>query len=250
MNIITPKYNYVKGSKVCNKGKMGDLLKTLATNIESGILSAMLIFSVFFIYTFRKKVPQWAASLIKLDVRSESIKISSLRDHDIFSTCARVRKQVELMKFYTGGEYDATKTKMCADFAKHKVKICGKRIYALIDTDLSTYTPDALKKLILAEQSKMHEEYVALIKSDWLSKGIMQEDVDYVVELFEKFRYDVIVSFEHRINSIFGSTYHKNNFERLLAVFEMWSMGIDLLPKDMLTTFESLNGKFKKIKFK
>lgn len=246
MSIIALKYNY----KECNKVKMGDLFKTLATNIESGILSAGLIFSVFFIYTFRKKVPQWVASLFKIDVRSESDKILSLRNHDIFSTCIRVKKQVELMKFYTGGEYDATKTRMCGDFARHKVKVCGNRIYALLDNDLSSYTADALKKLILSEQSKMHEEYVALIKSDWLSKGIIQEDVDYVVELFEKFRYDVIVSFEHRINSIFGSTYHKNNFERLLAVFEMWSMGIDLLPKDMLTTFETLNGKFKEINFK
>ena len=35
----------------------------------------------------------------------------------------------------------------------------------------------------------------------------------------------------------------------MLAVFEMWAMGIDLLPRDMLTTFESLNGKFKDIKY-
>ena len=35
----------------------------------------------------------------------------------------------------------------------------------------------------------------------------------------------------------------------MLAVLEMWAMGIDLLPRDMSTTFESLNGKFKDIKY-
>ena len=67
--------------------------------------------------------------------------------------------------------------------------------------------------------------------------------------LFEKFRYDVVRSFEFRVNSIFGSEFHENNTEKLLAVFEMWSMGIDLLPKDLSTTIESLNGKFQEIKY-
>ena len=154
------------------------------------------------------------------------------------------------MKFYTDGKYDGTKTRMCGDFAKHKVEVCSKRIEEFVSDDLFRLNPDALKKLIFALQSAMHEEYVAKIKADWLSKGIPQEDVDYVIVLFEKFRYDVIMSFENRINAIFGSTYHRDNFDRVLGVLEMWSMGIDLLPKDMLTTFETLNGRFTKIKYK
>jgi len=35
----------------------------------------------------------------------------------------------------------------------------------------------------------------------------------------------------------------------VLAIFDMWAMGIDLLPKDMQTTFENLNGTFKDIKY-
>ena len=108
---------------------------------------------------------------------------------------------------------------------------------------------DELKKLILDEQNNMHREYIKAIRIEWDLKGVEVGDVDYVIHLFEKFRYDVIVSFEHRINSIFGSTYNENNFELMLAVLEMWAMGIDLLPKDMQTTFESLNGKFKDIKY-
>ena len=108
---------------------------------------------------------------------------------------------------------------------------------------------DKLKKFILLEQGDMHREYIKAIRIEWDLKGVSPQDVDYVIHLFEKFRYDVIVSFEHRINSIFGSTYNKDNFALMLAVLEMWAMGIDLLPRDMSTTFESLNGKFKDIKY-
>jgi len=226
---------------------MEAILKKLADNIEGSVVSSILLFAIAFIYIFRKSVPNWIDMILKR--KKEEKHINKLKDHDIFSTCARVKTEVHLMKFYTDGEYDATKTRMCGDFARHKVEVCSKRIEEFVSDDLFKLNPDALKKLIFALQAAMHEEYVAKIKTDWLSKGIPQEDVDYVIMLFEKFRYDVIMSFENRINAIFGSTYHRDNFDRVLAVLEMWSMGIDLLPKDMLTTFETLNGKFKKIKY-
>jgi hypothetical protein len=227
---------------------MEAILQILAENIEGSIVSSILLFSITFIYIFRKNIPQWIN--IILNKGKEKKTIDNLKDHDIFSTCSRVKTEVHLMKFYTDGKYDVTKTRMCGDFAKHKVEVCSKRIDEFVSDDLLKINADALKKLIFALQTAMHEEYVAKIKTDWLSKGIPQDDVDYVIVLFEKFRYDVIMSFENRINAIFGSTFHRDNFDRVLAVLEMWSMGIDLLPKDMLTTFETLNGRFTKIKYK
>jgi hypothetical protein len=115
--------------------------------------------------------------------------------------------------------------------------------------NIDNMNKDKLKLFVLDEQRFMHEEYINSIIKEWKLKGIQSEDIDYIVRLFEKFRYDVVVSFEHRINSIFGNSYNDTNFSLMLAVFEMWAMGIDLLPRDMQTTFESLNGKFKNLKY-
>jgi hypothetical protein len=115
--------------------------------------------------------------------------------------------------------------------------------------NIDNMNKDKLKLFVLDEQRLMHEEYINCIIKEWKLKGIQSEDIDYIVRLFEKFRYDVVVSFEHRINSIFGNSYNDTNFSLILAVFEMWAMGIDLLPRDMQTTFESLNGKFKNLKY-
>lgn len=176
--------------------------------------------------------------------------IIDLENHDVFSTLVRVRNEVANLKFYTHGEYDKVKTRMCYDFTKHKSMKCSSRMLDIIRTrGIDDMDRDELKRLILSEQNYMHLEYIKAIRIEWDLKGVDSKDIDYVIHLFEKFRYDVIVSFEHRINSIFGSTYNKNNFTLMLAVFEMWAMGIDLLPRDMSTTFESLNGKFKDIKY-
>ncbi len=196
-------------------------------------------------------LPPFINSLIKLAKKSKSKrKISELQNHDIFSTMNRVRNGVGNLKFFTHGEYDKVKTRMCYDFAKHKTLKCSVRMMDLLRTrNIDTMDRDELKKLILEEQDNMHRDYIKAIKIEWDLKGVEPKDVDYVIHLFESFRYDVVVSFEYRINSIFGSTYNENNFELMLAVLEMWAMGIDLLPRDMQTTFESLNGKFRDIKY-
>lgn len=196
-------------------------------------------------------LPPFINSLIKLLRKSKSKrKISELQNHDIFSTMNRVRNEVGNLKFFTHGEYDKVKTRMCYDFAKHKTLKCSARMMDLLRTrNIDSMDRDELKKLILEEQDNMHRDYIKAIKIEWDLKGVEPKDVEYVIHLFESFRYDVVVSFEHRINSIFGSTYNENNFELMLAVLEMWAMGIDLLPRDMHTTFESLNGKFRDIKY-
>ena len=193
-------------------------------------------------------IPQFIKTIFKK--KEKKRLIIQLENHDVFSTLVRVRNEVANLKFYTHGEYDKIKTRMCYDFTKHKSIKCSVRMLELIRTKgIDTMDRDELKKLILDEQNYMHREYIKSIRIEWDLKGVDPQDVDYVIHLFEKFRYDVIVSFEHRINSIFGSSYNKDNFSLMLAVLEMWAMGIDLLPRDMSTTFESLNGKFKDIKY-
>ena len=193
-------------------------------------------------------IPPFVKTLFKK--KEKKRLIIDLENHDIFSTLVRVRNEVANLKFYTHGEYDKVKTRMCYDFTKHKSIKCSARMLEIIRTrNIDSMDRDELKRLILDEQNYMHMEYIKAIRIEWDLKGVEPKDVDYVIHLFEKFRYDVIVSFEHRINSIFGSSYNKDNFAIMLAILGMWAMGIDLLPRDMQTTFESLNGKFKDIKY-
>mgnify|MGYP000029218113 CR=1 FL=1 len=195
-------------------------------------------------------IPAIIKSVINLVGKRKKKKVNELSNHDVFNTLVRVKNEVANMKFYTHGQYDKVKSKMCLDFTKYKTEVCGSRMKSLLNTrNIDKINKDKLKRIILEEQNLMHEEYIRAIIKDWSYKGISQTDIDYIIQLFEKFRYDVVVSFEHRINSIFGNSYNETNFGLMLAVFEMWAMGIDLLPRDMQTTFESLNGKFKDIKY-
>jgi len=223
-------------------------LESILSSKLSPIMIFILVVLIVILYYFHKPITTWLTSLIK--IKEKPRDITSLKAHDIFNTLQRVKQEVSYMKFYTNGVFDANKSRMCSDFAKFKCNVCTDKFLEFLDNDFSDINPDQLKGLILKEMWGMHAEYIKQIRGFWLEKGIKHDDVDYVIELFEKFRYDVVVSFQNRIDGIFASSYHKNNFEKILACYEMYSMGIDLLPKDMLTTFEALNGRFANIKYK
>lgn len=176
-------------------------------------------------------------------------KIADLKNHDIFNTCERIKHEIKFTKFYTHGTFDAVKTKMCVDFTTFKANVCLKRFREFLDNNLESLSYDELKSEILREMGDVHAEYIAATRTLWLSKGITTADVDYIIEIFEKFRYDVVVSFQHRVDSIFASSYHRTRFDKILACYDMFAMGLDLLPRDMQTTFEALNGKFKEIQY-
>jgi len=230
---------------------MEDILISVFSKIENQYLVAFVFVSLFLFFILKKEIQDKFKELF-LKKKEEVVlpKISDLDSHDIFSTFRRVTAEVGNMKFYTDQEYDSSKTRMCYDFTVQKSRFCELHMKEIIETKgLSEMSTDKLKQFVLSKQMQMHQDYVKEIKGIWLGKGISVEDVDYVIALFEKFRFDVIRSFEHRIAAIFGSSFHPNNFERMLAIFDMWAMGIDLLPKDMNTTFEYLNGKFKDINY-
>ncbi len=222
-------------------------ISDIAKVIDHPWILFFLIVVIMFMWIFRKGI---SSKLFSQKQKQAKYKIKSLENHNVFSTLEQIKMEVSHMKFYTDSYYDTTKTKMCEDFTIVKSNVCSKWMNNFLKYEgIDTMERDKLKKVILDLQTNMHEEYIRDIREMWLERKIKVKDVDYIIRLFEKFRYDVVKSFENRIDSIFGSNNYQSNYYLTLAVFEMWAMGIDLLPRDMHTTFENLNGKFKDIKY-
>ena len=227
---------------------MGEILKYFGGYGLSPWMVFILVLIIVVSYFYKKQIQDWLSSFVKRKNKKEN-KISDLKNHDLFNTLQRVKQEVKVLKFYTDGEIDVTKIRMCQDFTNFKCDICSNAFHKFIEEDLEALSYDELKSKMLNDMWQMHNDYIAAIKNHWLDKNIQKEDVDYVVELFERFRYDVVQSFQNRIDAIFASSYHKTKFEKVLGCYDMFAMGIDLLPKDLQTTFETLNGRFKKIKY-
>ena len=227
------------------------LIKIIET-IDNPILLANIFIFIVLAFLFKKDLSTLFNKLFISNKKPlpKQHKISHLNNHDVFSALNRAVNEVRVMKFYTHGEYDEVKSRMCYDFTEQKAKYCIIRMREILETPNIDKMPlDKLRALVVTAQNQMHTNYINAIRNQWYSKGIPEDDVDYIVHLFEKFRYDVVNAFDHRITSTFGSGFNRTNFDIMLSIFDMWAMGVDLLPKDMNTTFESLNGRFKSINY-
>lgn len=207
----------------------------------------ILILLGLLLYYFHKPIIELLKG-IKFRDKNKDVKL--LKSHDIFNTLERVKQEGMFIKFYSHGKYDKNKSKMCSDFVKYKCEVCFDRFNKFLDKNLENINSAELKQMMLAELWSMHAEYVGQIKTHWIDKGITKEDVDYVVDLFETFRHSVIMSFQYRTDSIFSCEHYDTNFKKILACYDCFAFGIDLLPKDLQDTFETVNGKFADIPYK
>lgn len=185
---------------------------------------------------------------IRSDRSSAIAKHKKLVKHDIFQVIEIVRKECSIHSFYTDRSYDETKTKMFREFMNYKLDSIRDHFILMINESGKCESPQELKVLILKTLRYITEEYIANTKNNFLSKGIKIKDANYVVDIFESWRLPTIKAIGERVNSIFSSNYHKNNYQRLLASLEVISVAIDLIPRDGVASFDEINGKFKKIK--
>ena len=207
----------------------------------------VLVVLVVILYYFHKPITAWVTSLIKGKEKLQEIK--ALKSHDLFSTLQRVKQEAMFLKFYSHGLFDETKSRMCTDFVKFKSDVCNEKFEEFLNHDFTKLSSDELKQLTLSSLWNMHQIYIDKIRTNWLSKGIKKDDVDYVIQLFESFRYPVVIGFQHRVDAIFSCEHYDNHFKKILACYNIFSFGIDLLPKDLQDTFEAINGKFANINY-
>lgn len=222
---------------------------------SSSTIEVAIVFLVFTAIAFlRKKIADlilsiWNNFSLSLDFKNESKQIRELRHHDIFRTIERVRIITNKHKFYHGEDLDVTKSEMFKDFMSFKLNFIAYHFKILIDKAADAKDNEHLKALCFDAVTIATKDYLNRTKAHFLESGISVKDADYVTDLFERWRLETITSVQNRINSVFSSKFHKSKYENLLAVLELISMAIDLIPKDGIGAFNSFNGKFKNIEY-
>tara|TARA_R110002012_G_scaffold154469_2_gene314815 strand:- start:621 stop:1325 length:705 start_codon:yes stop_codon:yes gene_type:complete len=219
--------------------------------IENLIAIAIIIVAIVFwaaIRTFSKEQFYMFRSYIFNNRQNKKLK--TLRYHDMFRTINDVRTETSKATFYTDGELDVTKGRMFADFMDFKLNAVSLAFLDVIERAGAARNDDHLKNMIQDAVMDSVKAYILRTENHFLRKGIPIEDAKYAVSVFEEWRVETIKSVTNEIKNIFSSEFHVGKYEKLLAVLQVISMAISLIPKDGKAAFNSMNGKFKKIKYK
>ena len=196
---------------------------------------------------FPTKIKTWSESIL---TNKESKRIAELEYHDVFTTIRDVRQLTNKVVFYTDGELDVTKGRMFSDFMNYKLDAVRDSFLHVIIKAVKARNHDHLKSIIQDAVGNSIREYMLKTENHFLRSGVPLADAKYAIELFEEWREETVKSVKNEIQNIFASRFHKTKYDRLLAVLQVLSMAISLIPKDGKAAFNSMNGKFKQIKYK
>jgi hypothetical protein len=235
---------------------MEDIVKLFVDKLSAlgPVLTFFFMLAVTIIVAYKKQIGDLFHGVKVTKLFSKPVEEATYEDlnaHDLFNVIEDVRATTKFYEFTN----DVNKTKIFHDFIGLMLDEIRRNFKSLIqevnqlNRNKKEVTRDELKQVIMKTLVIIVENYCDKAERHLIDKGLSKVDAEYVVDLFEQWRSETRASINSRINAIFASSFHQTNFSRTLAVFELISVSVSLIPKDGIRSFESMNGKFKTITY-
>jgi hypothetical protein len=197
---------------------------------------------------------KWFGDIIGYKIKKTNPNQPKLINHNIFNIIEEVRNDIRRVEFFIDKDElinDHTKELMFIDFMNHKLDSTYDHTYRFIsqEDDLIHVTKTDLHNRMVVLVNTIIMEYTSNTRNTFLNKGLTLKDADYVLGLFEEWRYDTVKAMKYQIDYLFSSEYHPTNYDILLGLLEIIAFSILLIPKDGIQSFNAFNGKFSEIDY-
>jgi len=168
----------------------------------------------------------------------------------MFLTCDKVLKKIDAIDFTTFDDYDEVKSKLLRKLIKLKIDTVSNRFKELLVKDeLQDMNRTELKFLVSKTLTDLVHEYNnEALKVMTSEMGITAKDAEFLIARYEDFRQYIVDAFVDELDIIVTDENYKNNFDRLNTILYAVSISLSIIPRDVVATFNGVNGRFKKYK--
>ena len=129
-----------------------------------------------------------------------------------------------------------------------KIKTVKKRFLELLENEkLQKMEQPQLKFLVASTLSNLVNEYnenALRIMSNEME--IEMKDALFLIDKYEEFREYIVNAFVDELDTIVMDDNYTNNFDRLNTILYTVSISLSIIPRDVVATFNNVNGRFKK----
>lgn len=213
----------------------------------SGFLTFLILVLIVLAYV-TLKFKETITELIKKHKRDR--KIEDLIYHSMFLTGDKVIQRIDKIDFTTFDGYDEVKSKLLKKLIQLKIETVKLRFGEFLQTkDLEKVKQSQLKLMVAATLSNLVNEYndkAIKVMSEEMS--IEFKDAKFLVDKYEEFREYITRAFVEELTIIVMDDNYIDNFERLNTILYTVSISLSIIPRDVVATFNDVNGTFKKYK--
>ena len=213
----------------------------------SGFLTFLILVLIVLSYVtikFKETITQ----LVKSNKEREKRDIKDLVYHSMFFTGDKVLDRVDKIDFTTFDGYDEVKTKLLKKLIQLKIETVKNRFGEfLLTKDLDKVQTNQLKLMVGTTLSNLVNEYndkAIRVMSEEMDIEI--KDAKFLVDKYEEFREYIVNAFVNELSVIVMDDNYIDNFERLNTILYTVSISLSIIPRDVVATFNNVNGTFKK----
>jgi len=211
----------------------------------SGFLTFLILVLVVLSYV-TIKFKETITELIKKSKHNRDI--NDLIYHSMFLTSDKVLQRIDKIDFTTFDGYDEVKSKLIKKLIQLKIDTVKLRFGEFLKTkDLDKVKQSQLKLMVATTLSNLVNEYndkAIRVMSEEM--GIEVKDAKMLVDKYEEFREYIVNAFVDELSVIVMDDNYIDNFERLNTILYTVSISLSIIPRDVVETFNNVNGTFKK----
>ena len=229
---------------------MESLFEAIVNKISNPIVLVIILLFVSVLYFLKNGLNDFLSQLKPRDFfkKKTLYKIKDLRNHDLFN-------ELEIAKLYsfefeTNGEVDVTKGLVFKDFIDVKLSSTKENMLNISQEANNEMTKQELKAHVNNCFNDCNNCLGNTLKKVFIEKGLDQKSAELVLMKFFLIRSRALKRYNKRLESIFACDYYENNFQLILAIYEVIAYEIDDIISDSYETFIEINGMFYGLEYK
>ena len=230
---------------------MEEIASEIIEKISSPIILVFILVFFSLLYFLRKGLNTFLSKVDPAQIfktkKTNKYSLIDLSKHDLFNELEIHKRQK--FEFETHGKDDVTKALIFKDFLEAKLTSTSKNMLRISSESTEEMTKQDLKAHVNQCFNDCNQCLEDELKKVFIEKGFDLQHSEIIIEKFYAVRESALVKYSRRIDSIFACDFYENNFQLILALYEVIAFEIDDIVQNSHATFVEVNGMFYELEY-
>ena len=226
---------------------MEGIFELIIDKIGNPYLLGLIMILMMVLFFLKTGINNFLSNVNIFKGKENKYNLKDLSKHDLFNELEIHKRQ--RFEFETHGKDDLTKALIFKDFLDAKLTSTSKNMLRISSEASDEMTKQDLKAHVNQCFNDCNQCLEKELKKVFIEKGFDLKNSEIIIEKFYAVRESALEKYSRRIDSIFACDFYDNNFQLILALYEVIAFEIDDIVQHSHETFIEVNGMFYELEY-